>query len=402
MAAPKVDILVNLLTALQPFAGGATTLPLNDADQPLDYSRLIGGIVIDNDLKIQQITSSLNTLYSYYTSLNTTVQTIVANGLTVPDISLLGIMPDSEFYPVEVVITAIGVQFMDLRNATGDPSDLTAAVNYQDKIYEDSGQTLDQQLSLTDPATQLDSLTGWVTSPTVVADSIKNMWITINDMRYVVQTLIAPTIATSCSSISVNYTGVIDTVNQVLRLYFLGNCVIPPGFRDVSSTGGLLIIDDNINPPYNTYVNLTNSLNLATGVVINLQGTGVNSYLPLTTTLTYNITNGSLTCGATLTPIVITPVYNVCVPLTVAALSTTTVQAFFNPVVTNNITYTIQLYNNTGVTYITNSGNFVNPTGPISYIFTGLTTGTTYQVRIRYTFDGSTYYNCSFNSVTTL
>ena len=55
MAAPKVDILVNLLAALQPFASGSTTIPLNDADQPLDYSRLIGTRVIDHENRLGQL-----------------------------------------------------------------------------------------------------------------------------------------------------------------------------------------------------------------------------------------------------------------------------------------------------------------------------------------------------------
>ena len=61
MAAPKVDIIVNLLLALQPYASGATTLALNDADQTLDYSRLIGTMVVNHENRITQLTSSLNT-----------------------------------------------------------------------------------------------------------------------------------------------------------------------------------------------------------------------------------------------------------------------------------------------------------------------------------------------------
>ena len=45
--APKVDNTVNLLAALQPFAGGDTSVALNNADEDLDYSRLIGTRVID-------------------------------------------------------------------------------------------------------------------------------------------------------------------------------------------------------------------------------------------------------------------------------------------------------------------------------------------------------------------
>ena len=188
MAAPKVDILVNLLTALQPFASNVTTLPLNDADQPSDYSRLIGGMVVDHDTRLSQLTSSLNTLYGYTTILQNQMATIIANGLVVPQISLPSIMPDAAYYNVEVVVAAIGSQLDTLRIATGTSTTLGQAVLYQDKVYENISQTLAAQTSLSSSPTIMSGLTGWVASPATAADSIKNMWITINDMRKAVQT----------------------------------------------------------------------------------------------------------------------------------------------------------------------------------------------------------------------
>ena len=65
MPNPKLDILVNLLQGLQPDPA-TTILPLNDADQTLDYCRLIGGKIILNTQNISQIISSLNTVYANY------------------------------------------------------------------------------------------------------------------------------------------------------------------------------------------------------------------------------------------------------------------------------------------------------------------------------------------------
>ena len=93
MAAPKVDILVNLLTALQPFASNATTLPLNDADQALDYSRLIGGMVVDHENRLSQLTSSLNTLYGYTTILQNQMATCENSWIPLWHATLGGLLP---------------------------------------------------------------------------------------------------------------------------------------------------------------------------------------------------------------------------------------------------------------------------------------------------------------------
>ena len=93
MPTPKIDILVNLLQQLQPDPA-TTTVPLNDADQPLDYSRLIGNKVIDHDNSIGQLISSLNSLYSTVTGLEGDVTNLYGAVNPVPDFEFYAIMGD--------------------------------------------------------------------------------------------------------------------------------------------------------------------------------------------------------------------------------------------------------------------------------------------------------------------
>lgn len=406
MAAPKVDILVNLLTALQPFAGGVTTLPLNDADQASDYSRLIGGIVVDHDNKISQLTSSLNTLYGYVTTLQTQMATIIANGLTVPKIQLSVIMGDTAYYNVEVVVAAIGSQLDILRTATGTSTALGQAVDYQDKVYEDISQTLASQTSLSSSPTVMSGLTGWVATPATAADSIKNMWITINDMRKAYQTRFSPSIYANCTAagIVINFNTYIDIPNNRITLYFIGNCTIPDGFYDKDANGASLRISDGLSTPnvYTTYVNVSQANNSVSGITIDLTGTNINLYTNLTLLLTYSLTDGSLVCSGTISNTVTTTT-TPCVGLTLTPLSTSSFTGIFSPIIGKNVNYTINTYSNPDCSTLVSGQTFPNPTAQqLTYTLTGLNTNTPYYVRMTTQIGSLTAVNCIVQTVKTL
>ena len=403
MAAPKVDITVKLLTALQSFAGNVLTLPLNDEDQASDYSRLIGGMVVDHDTKISQLTSSLNTLYGYTTILQNQMATIIANGLVVPQISLPSIMPDAAYYNVEVVVSAIGSQLNTLRIATGDSGELSDAVeNYQNKIY--TPNTLAEQTSLSDTTYTMSTLDGWVSSPEKAADAIKNMWITINDMRKAYQTRFTTPIITTCTGITVSFSLYRDIANNRITLFFLGNCTIPDGFIDKDATGAKLIITDQSSNTYTTYVNVTQSNKSVNGVIIDLSGTNINIYTSLTLSLTYSITNGSLICSGTYAPEAFAATTTPCVGLTLTPLSSTSFTGIFSPIIGKNVNYTIKTFSNPDCsTQVGSTQTFSNPTlQQITYTLTGLTANTPYYVRMTTQIGSLTGVDCIVQTVKTL
>jgi len=409
MAAPKVDILVNLLTALQPFASNATTLPLNDADQPLDYSRLIGGMVVDHENRLSQLTSSLNTLYGYTTILQNQMATIIANGLVVPQIQLSVIMGDNAYYNVEVVVTAIGSQLNTLRSATGTSTTLGEAVNYQNKIYVDSSTTLAAQISLSSPPTVMSGLTDWVATPTTAADAIKNMWITINDMRKAVQTRFSPSVYANCAAagIVINFNTYRDIPNNRITLFFLGNCTIPDGFIDKDATGASLRIEDQLSNVYTTYVNVSQANQNVSGITIDLNGTNINIYTNLTLLLTYSLTNGNLVCPGTRTYTALTTTANPCVGLTLTPLSSTSFTGIFSPIINSGATYTINTYSDStcetlvsGSLRTYSSGSLLSQ---LTYtISTGLSANTPYYVRMTTQIGALTAINCIPQTVKTL
>ena len=405
MAQPKVDILVNLLQQLQPDPA-ITTVPLNDADQPLDYSRLIGNKVIDHDNSIGQLISSLNSLYSTVTVLEGEVTNLYTAVDPVPDFAFPAIMGDYLLHSIEDITLAIGNQFVTLRTATGDSTGLFEAITYENELYAPS--TLASQPSLSSPTDTMADLPNWVADPLVVSDTLKNMWITINDMRIATSNYLTYRGISDCTAVSVNFSTVVNVPNQSITLFFVGNSEIPNGFVDVNSIGASLTITDGSTTPniFTTFVNVSQANNNTNGVTINLSGTNINLYTELTLDLVYNLTNNDLTCGGTTTNTV-TPIATPCVTGSISPLSATSFTAsYFLQVVNQVIEYKIQTFTDPGCTTLVSGSaqTFTNPTiNTINYTISGLTTATTYYVRMSVIIGGNPSINCpNIQSIRTL
>ena len=405
MPTPKIDILVNLLLQLQPDPA-TTTLPLNDADQPLDYSRLIGNKVIDHDTSIGQLISSLNNLYSTITVLEGDVTNLYGAVNPVPDFAFYAIMGDYLLHSIEDITLAIGNQFVTLQTATGDSTGLLDAITYENQLYAPS--TLASQASLSQPADTMADLSGWEAGPTVVSDTLKNMWITINDMRLATSNYLIYRGVSSCTAVIVNFSTVVNVPNQSITLFFVGNSTIPPGFVDVNSIGASLTISDGSTTPnvFTTFVNVSQANNNTNGININLSGTNINLYTTLTLDLVYNLTNNDLVCGNTTTNTV-SPIATPCVAGSITPTSTTSFTAsYFLPVINQIITYKVQTFTDPACTTLV-SGSAQTTTNPttntINYTISGLTAATTYYVRMSVSIGGNAYVNCpNIQPITTL
>ena len=402
MPTPKIDILVNLLQQLQPDPA-TTTVPLNDADQPLDYSRLIGNKVIDHDNSISQLISSLNSLYSTVTVLEGEVTNLYGAVNPVPNFAFPEIMGNDLLYSIEEITLEIGNQFLTLQTNTGNSTEVTEAIGYQP-------DTLDRQTSLSNPSVTMAELSGWVDNPNDIASTLKNMWLTIIDMRIAVSNYITVRGMATCEDIGVNFSTVVNIPNQRITLFFVGNCNIPQGFVDVNSIGASLTISDGSTTPniFTTFVNVSQANNNTNGITIDLSATNINLYTTLTLTLVYNLTNNDLTCDGEVINTVAS-IATPCVSANIYATSTTSFTAsYFLQVVNQVITYTVETFTDvhcTPETAVAESiQTFENPTlNAINYSVSGLTEGTTYYVKMTVAIGGNTPQNCpNIQSITTL
>ena len=398
MPTPKIDILVNLLQQLQPDPA-TTTVPLNDADQPLDYSRLIGNKVIDHDNSIGQLISSLNNLYSTITVLEGNVTNLYGSVNPVPDFAFPGIMGNNLLYSIEEITLAIGNQFLTVQTNTGNSTEVTQAIAYQNQLYFPN--TLASRTSLSNPLITMASLSGWVPAPgpANIAGTLKNMWLTINDMRLSVSNYLTYRGVSDCSVVGVDFSTVIDIANRRLILYFVGNCNIPQGFVDVNSIGASLTITDGSTTPniFTSFINVSQANTSTSGIIINLTNTNINLYTTLRLDLVYNLTNNDLVCGGTTTNIV-TTIATPCVAANIVPTSTTSfTSTYFIQIVNQVITYRVQTFTNPECTTLVSGSTqtFVNPTSnAINYTISGLTTATTYYVKMSVSIGGNSYTDC--------
>lgn len=355
-----------------------TQLPLDD------YLQLIGNKIVTLMSDVATLNSGVDDLTDRVTTIENNLPTYVP----VPEISMPGIMPDSELYPLQDVLTELALQFIELRDATGTSTELGTAITTQGTALKD-----EQQLSGTG---DMKDLSGWVENPLTVADTITNMWLTILDMRSAMISCLIPTGSVTCDDVVVGFTAVVNPTGNYVTLNFLTSD-IPAGFYDQNPLGSILNITDAAGHSWFTRVNVSLLASSVTGIQINLANTSINANLDLQFDLTTVVTNGQISCTKYTTVTTATTV-NACTTVSFTPASTSISWAF-NPVVTENIIYSITVSD--GTTDIA-LRNYTNPSSVVSDSITGLTADTTYTFVLRYTLTGESSTLCSTYTVTTL
>ena len=144
--------------------------------------------------------------------------------------------------------------------------------------------------------TSLTGQYGWVSSPTSIGDSIKNLWAMVCDLRAAVKLIQDSCCKVSCNSISVDFSYQwID--KNTLRLFFYNKTIVPGSFYDCDQVHGTVfnvtdglgnvtplilmfrqngattgILDDTTITPFQSYtwtnIGSTTSLDVTTGLTI--------------------------------------------------------------------------------------------------------------------------------------
>lgn len=288
----------------------------------------------------------------------------------IPEVSLPGVMPDSNPYPVQDVVEELGNQFIDLRDATGTPTELDASVDVQPTALAS-----DEALSTSGP---MSGISGWVDTPLTIADTITNLWLTVIDMRDALKTVIENT-AVSCSDILINYAATVTDNGATVNIFLSGYCHIPNGFADCSPTSTITITDTGGNS-YTESLDVTTLSSTNGAYSISLVGTPVNTASDYTVQLDACLTNGIITCGKT----VIKQLENnvsVCPQITPYRSGDTISYVMTVPVLSSSITYKVDLYHDVSPIELTATNEYSNPTSTIiTGEFTGLSADTYYIV----------------------
>lgn len=354
---------------VNPLGDTVTELPL------ADYVVAIGNRICSI---VSQITTIQNTLVEYNIRI-TNLENEPAPTLILPQIVPVCVLP-SVLTDMDEVLIALENQFCELRGATG-----TALALYTAILKQCTGLAASDTLSGTGT---MSAIPGWVISPTTVADTLTNLWLTICDMRAAIQNIQLNCCPSGCDGIILSITAAFIEGGN-FAIYLTGT--IPAGFVPCGGGNTNFTISDGVNSTIVSF-NILTYLNDISGYQFTLPGsidTGANLLVTATPCL-YNTSTES-TCQSVLS-------YNYlnlasCPILTLEqsmALSTTLDWSF--TVATTGI-YTVELYDNSDV-FVTSTTTYYTP-GLQTGSFTGLSY-VTYKVRIKI----NSVVTCEFVNIT--
>lgn len=354
-----------------------TTMPVSD------YARAIGNKVCD--LVAQILT--INEILANHEERITTLENTPAPVVVIPQVTPTCVSA-SIATPMETVLSAVEQQFCQLRNATGMPTQLYNSISAE-------CVNLSNQKALGVSGGIMATYPGWVISPSNVADTLTNMWITLCDLRSAVQYIKETCCPGGCDGISVTLTATFDGTN--LKLYFVG--AVPSGFTDCDGTGNLFNITDDGGNVVSQRVNITTYMNAPGGYAINLTGSALNlaSNFTIKTDACFTNVSTGTTCQFCIEYLLENNAS--CPTLVLTTTTDTAVNYSFSPFVVP-ATYTIQLWDGSGLTVLAQNIVSVLATGTQTGTFTGLTASTNYRLRIVVS-TGATTTDCPFVPFTT-
>lgn len=260
-----------LVTEMYPIG---TTNGTNTDTPETGYISLIGSVLSQ---QIDNYTDILGVLSTYNTDIITLqgqVLAIQTSGATaIPQVNGACLNGNS-VQPINVITTLLVSNTCAYNTVLGTPTSLNLAI-----LAEGSG-TLNTQPAFSQNST-MSGLSGWITSPITIADSINNSWIAYKDARSGITNALAA-ITPTCAQVKVEYQAVLIG-GPVINLYFSGYTFIPTGFIDNGST---VQVTDTSN---NKFIQSINIVTLSTNNTPLSISTSGNTLSPTSTSYTVQV-----------------------------------------------------------------------------------------------------------------
>ena len=237
--------------------------------------------------------------------------------------------------PMEVVVRGLDFEYCSLRNTLGTNAELTAAASSQ-CLNLNSLNALSQEGTMS-------GLPGWNNTVNSFAQSMQNLWITVCDMRGVINDLRTCCGASKCSSFFLGFT-VGTTTSSTITILFNSPILtqIPGGYQDCPAGSNITITDGN-RIFTGTFLLISDAIYNGL-ITFSIASAALNPDRPWTITVTGCISNAAGVCSKTVT--IINPAIN---PTTTTTTTTTaapcnTYSISINgddvSVATNNMVYT--------------------------------------------------------------
>jgi hypothetical protein len=338
------------------FGDTVTTMQLTD------YVNAIGNklcLIVNNITIIQQTIDNQGDRI-------TALENATPPSYTPPTVVPTCVLP-AESTEMDVMLEALEEQFCLLREATGLPVDIYTGIASQC-----AGLSEDPRLS---GLGAMSSIPGWNVEVSNLGDAFTNMWLTICDMRSAIKFIKTNCCPSGCDGISIDMYASI--VGDTVTIFFSGT--IPAGFNQCAGSTQLTITDSASNSVTQNF-NLISNMNVLTGYSLNLESTPINTALDLTFQITPCLTNPTenVTCQSEVSYVLVNT--STCPLITITANDYQIGYLF--TAITGAFTYTIELWNATNTMMISTQTQPVTGPLPVNGIFSLLTPGTNYNIRV--------------------
>ena len=235
-------------------------------------------------------------------------------------------------------------------------------------------------------------ISGWISNPTTVADSLSNLWLTVCDMRTAVQNILTNCCTSICNGLAIQMDISYNSLTNTVSLNFTGT--IPPGLTSNPLLTGFSIsqpgfVGQTISVPIQTVLNSTPFTFTPSG--------GLNMLSTFVISGSFNAVSVEDTCTTAIVGIY-TPTAE-CPVLTLTPSSNSVAWSFVST--SASTTYQMQIWNSSQTTLISQTP-ISAVTGTVNGTFSSLSSGITYLIRIGYDVTGGTrYVYCPFTTITT-
>lgn len=343
---------------------------------------------------------NLNNYINSYKSLNSQVQNqasqisvlqSLCSGITTPYVTpeINGLCLNSNtLEAIDTLLEKQIIDWCDLVSVLGGNSALTTAISYQ-------CPSLNSAPSFSTPGTSMSAISGWVPTPTLVADSLTNMWLTICDLRGGMQ-IVLDALTPTCAQCIIDTMSYLPSYSTGINIYFQGYTFIPAGFIDKGST---MNVTDSAGNQYNQAIDVVTLSTSTTPLNVDLS---TSTLLPTSDyTITVNSYVGNATLGITCKKTIIKTLTNTIssCPVINSVASSSSISFTMQPVITSNVSYDVELLNASGTTLQTLT--YANPTTIQVGSFSGLSPATTYKVRVITTIIGTSPVTCPTQTLST-
>lgn len=234
--------------------------------------------------KLCDLTGIVTTHTTAIAKLTTDVETLQnAAGYVPPTITPKCVLPAVPT-AMNTILSAVETQFCSLVTALGSNAQLGAAAVSQ-------CPNLSAAPALNSTGT-MSSITGWNTTITTLAQSIQNLWITVCDMRGVMNGLLTCCSQADCTSFILGYTVSTNANRTSVTLTFNPGTTIPAGYTDCNALGAEVTITDGVGHTFTGRAILAT----ATSITYDVSTASLNPSQIYTTTVAGCVKNGTKTC----------------------------------------------------------------------------------------------------------